>query len=86
MESKIEQINPDEYYSASHVVKSKWFWLSSVLSFTTFLNTEEGQRIFKPIISTSGAVKRYRIKGSSLIEVLTAIDKGDLRITHGQVK
>lgn len=82
MNSKIEQINPDEYYSASHIVKSGWFWMNSVLTFTTFLNTEEGQRIFKPIISTKGAVKRYRIKGSALIDALVAIEKGELQINH----
>lgn len=82
MNPKINEINPDTFYSASYVVKSKWFLWSAVLSFTTFLNTSEGNRIFKPIIITKGAVKRYRIKGSDIIEALKLHEKGELKIDY----
>lgn len=82
MTSKINDINPEEYYSASEIVKNGWLWMNTVLTFTTFLNTEEGRRLFKPIIIERGAVKRYQIKGSSIIEVLAEIEKGELHINH----
>ena len=84
MNSKIKDIDPGKYYTASQVVKNGWTMWSAVLSFTTFLNTEEGKRLYKPIIFTQGAVKRYKILGSSIIEVLEKADKGELNINHEQ--
>jgi len=82
MNSKINEIDTGRYYSASDVVKKGWTLWSAVLSFTTFLNTDEGKRLYKPIIFTQGAVRRYKIHGSAIREVLEMADKGELKIDH----
>lgn len=82
MNSKIQEIDSNKYYSASEVVKRGWTMWNAVLSFTTFLNTDEGKRIYKPVIFTQGAVKRYKIHGSTIREVLELADKGELHIDH----
>lgn len=79
----ITKINPERYYSASEVVRRGWTWRKMVRSFTLFLGTEEGRRIYKPIVITRGAVKRYQIKGSAILEAMKAAEKGELEIDHG---
>lgn len=82
MNSKISEIEPGKYYSASQVVKKGWTMWNAVLSFTTFLNTDEGQRLYKPVMFTQGAVRRYKILGATVIEVLEKADRGELKINH----
>lgn len=82
MTSKIKEIEPEKYYSASQIIKNNWLWMSTVLTLTSFLNTEEGKRLLKPILIERGAVKRYQIKGDAIIEVLELVEKGELHIKH----
>jgi hypothetical protein len=82
IDEKINQINPDAYYSASEIVKNKWLWMKTVLTLTAFLRSEEGKRLLKPLIINRGAVVRYQVKGSALIELVRALDSGDIQIKH----
>lgn len=77
----IKEIDPGTFYSASHVIRQGWIgWVKTVLTFTMFLNTEEGKRLYRPIITHTSASKRYKIPGSALIEVLQMVEKGELKI------
>lgn len=76
----MEKIDPDKYYSASHVVRAGWLWMKSVLTFTQYLNTDSGRELFKPIVIKRGAVMRYQIQGSTLLKVLALIEAGELQI------
>lgn len=78
----IQEINPGEEYSASHIVKSRWTWPKTVLSFTTFLNSDEGKRLYKPIVFKQGSVMRYKIRGSDIIDVLNLRKEGKLEINQ----
>lgn len=76
------EINPGEEYSASHVVKNGWTMWKTVLTFTMFLNSEEGKRLYKPVIFKQGAATRYKIRGSDIIDVLKLRQEGKLEINH----
>lgn len=78
----IKEINPGEEYSASHIAKNGWTFWKMTLSFTGFLNTDEGKRLYKPVIFKQGSVMRYKIRGSDIIEVLKARKTGDLVINY----
>lgn len=82
MNDKINEIKPDEYYSASHIVKKGWLWMKTVLTLTAFLRSDEGKRVLKPLILKRGVVTRYRIKGSDIIETLNLMSKGELKIQN----
>lgn len=82
MNSKINEIDPDKYYSAVQVAKNGWFWSKNPVTFNLFLNSEPGLKIFKPIILDKGKVKRYRIKGSYVIDFLKSSDEKSLNINY----
>lgn len=82
IEELVQGIDPGKEYSASQVAKSGWTFWRAVLSFTRFLNTDEGKRLYKPISFTQGAVKRYKVRGSDVIEVLRLREKGEITIDH----
>lgn len=82
MNDKINEIKADEFYSASAIVKNGWLWMKTVLTLTAFLRSDEGKRVLKPLILKRGAVTRYRIKGSEIIETMKLIDKGELKIQN----
>lgn len=86
MNSKINEIDPGTWYSASEICRKEWFLWKMVRSLTLFLESDEGKRILNPVVITRGAVKRYKIRGEVLIEALKAMDEGKLSITHGQTK
>lgn len=72
----------DKYYSASKVINEKFLgdWMKSTMTFTSLLKTEKGQRIFNPIIKTSGKYNRYFIKGSAIIGAQEMIKAGALKL------
>lgn len=78
----ITEINSGEEYSASHMVKHGWTFWKTVLGFTMFLNSDEGRRLYKPVIFKQGSVMRYKIRGSDIIEVLKLRKDGKLEINH----
>lgn len=78
----IKEINSGEEYSASSITKNGWTFWKMTLSFTGFLNTDEGKRLYKPVIFKQGSVMRYKIRGSDIIAVLEARKKGDLVIDY----
>lgn len=80
MNSKIQEIDPNVRYSASHVVVKGWTFWKTVISFTKFLNSERGEQIYKPIKFMLGKSNRYRIMGSNIIEALEAEERGDLKL------
>lgn len=82
MNQKINEIDPEKFYSASEICRRGWFLWKMTRSMTLFLSTDEGRRIFNPVVITKGAVKRYQIKGSAIREALGAIDAGTLQINH----
>lgn len=82
MNSNIKDINPGSWYSASEIVRRGWFLWKRTRSLTRFLETDEGKRVLKPVVITRGAVIRYKILGSVLIEALNQMDMGSLTINH----
>lgn len=82
IKEKIDQIDPNRYYTASAMARNGWTPWKSNITVTLFLNTEEGKRIYKPIITTKGSIMRYKVLGAFIIEALKSIDLGELKIDH----
>lgn len=81
MENKISDIDPEEYYAASTIIRNDWFpWIKHVDTFRKMLKTEEGIAMYKPVVRTAGKYVRRRIKGSTILEVINLANKGLLKI------
>ena len=76
---KTPDINPEEYYSASTIIRNKWLpWIKHVNTFKSILDTPEGVTMYKPIIRTAGQYTYRKIKGECLLEVIKLADRGKL--------
>jgi hypothetical protein len=76
-----ETIQKDEYYSASRLGMDKIFpWMKSPMTILKRIKTEEGRKLFKPIVSTIGIATYYKIKGETVLEILDLADRGLLNI------
>jgi len=75
------QINPKGYYAASTIIKNGWFpWIKHIHTFRGMLETKEGQELYKPVIRKAGKYTFYKIKGETLLKIISMSDKGELRI------
>ena len=83
-EEKIKQIDSEEYYSASKIITNQWLWMKTVLTLTAFLRSDEGKRLLSPLIIKRGAVNRYKIKGSKIIELMREVEKGNVKINYSE--
>ena len=76
----MKDINPEEYYSASHIINNNLFpWISAPNTFLELLNTDKGKELLKPVIRDAGKKKRYFIKGSTILEIHKLAEEGNLK-------
>ena len=76
---KQQTIKPDEYYSASTIIRNHWLpWIKHINTFKSILDTPEGVEMYKPIIRTAGQYTYRKIKGEFLLNVIKLADKGKL--------
>ena len=73
------QIDPEKFYSARELCRSRLLPWASAITFASRLRTDEYVRsILKPSIFKRGMYLSYRIKGENVIEFLDLQDKGEL--------
>ncbi len=78
---KAPNIDANEWYAYTTVINNKWIpWIKHKNTLKGMLETKEGKKLYKPIVRVAGNKTFYRIKGSTLIEVIGLSDKGLLRI------
>jgi hypothetical protein len=81
MNAQQSNIDPEEYYSATAIIKSGWFpWIKHILTFRGMLQTKEGQEMYKPVIRTAGKYTYYKIKGDTILDVIKSAEDGTLSI------
>jgi len=74
-------IKPEGYYAASSIIRSGWFpWIKHVQTFRRMLETDEGKVMYKPIVRTAGKYTFYKIKGSTILEIIDRANSGLLKI------
>lgn len=77
----IKDIDENEYYSASRIIKNGWFpWIRSALTFVKMLKIKKARDLYKPIIRKAGRQTRYYIKGEIILDVISKSEDGTLEI------
>ena len=80
-QTKLNSIDPTKYYAASTIIKNGWFpWIKHITTFRNMIDTEEGKKLYKPVIRVAGKYTFNKIKGSTIIDIIELSDKGLLRI------
>lgn len=74
------QINPETYYSASEIIRQKWFpWIKHINTFRNIMNTPEGQEKYRPVIRSAGKYTFIKIKGENILKVIDLAEQGQLK-------
>lgn len=72
-------IDPEQYYSIRQISLGEFLpWMTSHYALTSYMKSERGHEVFKPLIKQTKRHRKYLIKGSVLIDVIDKASKGEI--------